>query len=318
MGQTIAFLRAVYDDVRLPKPKFIVDDIPDLSGKIVIVTGGYTGIGLETVRALLKKNATVYIAGRNRAKADSAIADLHKDTGKEAIFLELDLASLKSVKKAAEEFMSKETQLHILFNNGGVMYPPIEQLTADGYDLQFGTNVLGHFYFTQLLIPVLLETARASSDSHVRVVTTSSLGHMMHASSNILYDTLRDSPERKEFDTFNLYYQSKFGNVLIARELARRYGDQGVVSMSVHPGIIGTELGRNLSWIKQKTYGLIVYPPPFGALTQLYAGTSPEARDLNGAYLIPWARVAECRKDARDPKTAEELWKWCEEQVKDI
>ncbi|EJD04808.1 NAD-binding protein [Fomitiporia mediterranea MF3/22] len=318
MGQMITTLRAAYDQSRPPKTKFTVDDIPDLSGKVTIVTGGYTGIGLETAKALLRHNAKVYIAGRNKAKADAAISELNKETGKEAVFLELDLASLKAVKKAAEEFISKETQLNILFNNGGVMYPPVEQLTPDGYDLQFGTNVLGHFYFTQLLIPVLLETAKSSPDSHVRVVTTSSLGHMMHVSSNIRYDTLRDSPARKKLGTMNLYAQSKFGNVLIARELARRYGDQGIVSTSLNPGNIKTELQRNVKGIQKKILDLALFPAPFGALTQLYAGTSPAAKDINGAYLVPWARVAECRKDARDPKTAEELWHWCEEQVKDV
>ncbi|EJD04777.1 NAD-binding protein [Fomitiporia mediterranea MF3/22] len=284
MGQTLTVIRTGFDQSRPPKPTFTIDDVPDLSGKVVIVTGGYAGIGLETVRVLLKKNAKVYFAGRNKAKAEAVISELSKDTRKEAIFLELDLASLKSVKKAAEEYMSKETQLHVLFNNGGVMQVAVEQLTVDGYDLHFGTNVL--------------------ADSHVRVVTTSSYGHMLHASSNIRYDTLRDTPEHKKFGTLNLYNQSKFGNVLIARELARRYGDQGIVSTSLNPGNITSELQRHLKGLLKKII--------------LYAGTSPDAKDLNGGYLIPWARVSECRKVARDPKVAEELWKWCEEQVKDV
>jgi len=161
-----------------PHPIFTVDDIPDLSGQIIIVTGGNTGIGKETVKELLNHDAKVYLAARNQEKAFAAIKELSEVTGKEAIFLKLDLSDLKGIKAAAEEFLSKETQLHVLFNNAGVMVPPVEQLTADGYDLQFGTNVLGHFYFTKLLLPTLIATAKTSSDGKARVVNTSSLGHI--------------------------------------------------------------------------------------------------------------------------------------------
>ena len=139
MGQTITVIRKLWDESRPPKATWTVGEIPDLSGKVVIVTGGYAGIGLETVRALLPKNAKVYIAGRSKSKAETAISQLKEETGKEALFLELDLANLKSIKQAAEEFQryaqqhiflnatrplislsffSKETQLHILFNSG--------------------------------------------------------------------------------------------------------------------------------------------------------------------------------------------------------
>ncbi|KAL5478707.1 RDH1_1 [Sanghuangporus weigelae] len=317
MGQTITVVLKLWDESRPPKPKWTATDIPDLSGKVTIVTGGYTGIGLETVRALLSKNAKVYIAGRNKSKADNAINVLKNETGKEVLFIELDLADLKAVKKAAEEFKSKETQLHILFNSGGVMVPPVDQLTADGYDLQFGTNVLGHFYFTKLLLPVLLETAKSAPDKHVRVVTSSSSGHLFQ-SGPIQYDTLRDSSKRKKLGITNLYEQSKFGNILFAKELAKRYADQGIVSTSLDPGIIKSELGRHISSFQKRIMDLMLFPTPMGAITQLYAGTAPEAADLNGAHLIPWARVGEPLAHAKDPKEAEELWNWLEEQVKDI
>ncbi|KAL5520577.1 hypothetical protein ACEPAG_9801 [Sanghuangporus baumii] len=317
MGQTITVVRKLWDESRPPKEKWTAKDIPDLSGKVVIVTGGYTGIGLETVRALLSKNAKVYIAGRNKSKADTAINELKNETGKEALFIELDLANLKSVKKAAEEFTSKETQLHILFNSGGVMVPPVDQLTTDGYDLQFGTNVLGHFYFTKLLLPVLLETAKSAPDKHVRVVTTSSSAHLFQ-SGPIQYDTLRDSPKRKKLGTQKLYAQSKFGNVLFAKELGKRYADQGIVSTSLNPGNIKSELQRHVPSLQKRLLDLMLFPTPMGAITQLYAGTAPEAADLNGAYLVPWARVTEPIAHAKDPKAAEDLWSWLEEQVKDI
>ncbi|KAG8678437.1 hypothetical protein FRC08_017779 [Ceratobasidium sp. 394] len=143
------------------KPDWSTDQIPDLTGQTMIVTGGNAGIGRETSKALLNKNAKVYLAARSKSKADKAIEWLKTETGGRApIFLELDLADLASVRQAAEEFRRKEPELHVLFNNAGVMVSPVELKTADGYDLQFGTNVLGHYLFTTLLLPTLIHTAQ--------------------------------------------------------------------------------------------------------------------------------------------------------------
>ncbi|TDL27094.1 NAD-binding protein [Rickenella mellea] len=315
MGNAMWAMRLLIDQSFPPKSKFNVEDIPDLTGKIVIVTGGNTGVGKETIKALLQHNAKVYMASRSKEKAEEAIADLKEDTGKDAIFLQLDLASLDAVKKATEEFASKETKLHILFNNGGVMFPPVKEVTTDGYDLQFGTNVIGHFYFTKLLLPTLLETAKTSPDGKVRVVNTSSSMHMF---ANLHFDTFRDGKKRAQMRTTKLYAQSKLGNVAFARELARRYGDQGIVSTSLNPGNLKTDLQRHVPSLLRKILDLSLYPAPYGALTQLYAGTSPGGADLNGKYLIPWARVGTARKDSSDPETGVSLWEWLEEQVKDL
>lgn len=117
----------------------------------------------------------------------------------------MDLADLPSIKRAAAEFTQKETQLHVLFNNGGVMIPPVDQLTAQKFDLQFGTNVLGHFYLTKLLLPTLLATA--TPENPARVINTSSLASL--GVSTIDFNTVKDSPARKKFGTSNLYSQSK-------------------------------------------------------------------------------------------------------------
>ncbi|KAF5315260.1 hypothetical protein D9619_006955 [Psilocybe cf. subviscida] len=186
-----------------PKSKFTPDDIPDLSGKVIIVTGANTGIGKETAKALLAHNAKVYIAARSAEKAAQAIADLKTETNREAIFLKLDLGDLKSVKEAAQEFNSKEQELHVLFNNAGVMTPPIDNLTAQGYDLQFGTNVLGHFYFTKLLIPALLAGAKSTQDGKARVVNTSSSASEFIKTIN--FNTLKDGAARKKLEGFPLY-----------------------------------------------------------------------------------------------------------------
>ncbi|KAA1472365.1 NAD(P)-binding protein [Dentipellis sp. KUC8613] len=165
----------------LSSPHFTPDHIPDLSGKVALVTKGNTGIGKETVRALLVHNATVYLAARSLDKAHAAIADLKADTGKQAIYLKLDLANLASVRAAASQFLAGETQLHVLFNNApfdphsGVMWPSHSELTKDGFDLQFGTNVVGHYLLTKLLLLALLPAAHSSRDGKSRVDNTCSV-----------------------------------------------------------------------------------------------------------------------------------------------
>jgi len=299
-----------------PKSKFNVEDIPDLTGKVIIVTGGNAGVGKETAKALLSHNAKVYIGARSEDKAKSAITELKEQTGKEAIFLKLDLADLKSVKASVKEFTSKEKELHVLFNNAGVMVPPIEQVTAQGYDLQFGTNVLGHFYFTKLLLPTLIATAKTSPDGKARVVNTSSSAHML--TSGLDFNTFKDSPARTKKGTQTLYSQSKLGNVFVSNELARRYEDQGIVTTSLNPGNLKSDLQRHLSPFESFMLFVLLYPASYGALTQLWAGTSPEAAHFNGKYLIPWARLGEAASITNDSKLSAELWTWLEEQVKDI
>jgi len=299
-----------------PKSKFAAEDIPDLAGKVVIVTGGNTGIGKETVKALLAKNAKVYLAARSEERSKAAIEDLKQATGKEAIWLRLDLSSLKSVKDAAEDFLGKEAELHILFNNAGAMGAPIDQLTVDGYDMTWGTNALGPFYFTKLLLPALFKASTPENKS--RVINTSSAGSIAAVSvygSGLDFATFKDSPRRRKCSSSELYGQSKFGNVVFTQELARRYGDK-IVTTAVHPGIIRSELGRNYANLESGFSKLLLrflYPTPQGALTQLWAGTSPETANLNGEYLIPWARVGKPRSN--DPELGKELWTWFEEQV---
>lgn len=298
-----------------PKPTWSASDIPDLSGKVVIVTGGNTGLGFETAKSLLLHNAKVYIGARSQTKAEQAIKKLRELTGKEALFLKLDLGDLKAVKSAANGFLSKETELHILFNNGGVMVPPIEQLTTDGYDLQFGTNVVGPFYFTRLLLPTLISTAKNSPDGHARILATASSAHLFTA---LNFDTFKDGPTRLSTSPDILYAQSKVGNIIVANELAKRYGDQGIVSTSLNPGNIKTDMLRYMTGPKKAFLNLIGYDVEHGALTQLWAATAPEGKDLNGKYLIPFARVGVPSAHTQDPRIGEELWAWLEEQVKDI
>ncbi|KAJ7446754.1 hypothetical protein FB451DRAFT_1291408 [Mycena latifolia] len=300
-----------------PKTKFTGDDVPDLAGKICLVTGGNSGVGKETIRVLLNHNAKVYMASRSQQKAEAAIKELKEQTGKDALFLKLDLGDLKSIKVSAADFFSKESELHILFNNGGVMMPPLEDRTTDGYDLQFGTNVLGPFFFTKLLLPALLAGSKTSPDGKARVVNTSSGMHLMN---KLDFKIILDDKKRKKAGAQSLYALSKFGFVAYSAELARRYGDQDLVVISLHPGVIKTDLHRHMTGalgsvinIMEKT---VLHDVSYGALTQLYAGTSVEGAQMNGKYLIPWARVGKPHPDSQDPKLGSELWDWMEEQVR--
>ncbi|KAL4247927.1 NAD(P)-binding domain superfamily protein [Abortiporus biennis] len=297
-----------------PASSFNVEQISDLTGQVIIVTGGNAGIGRETVKVLLQHNATVYMASRNRHKAEKAIKEIKGSIGKEAIFLELDLSDFGSIRRAAKEFLSKETELHVLFNNAGVMFSPVEQLTTEGYDMQFGTNVIGHFLFTHLLIPALLAGKETSQDGYSRIITTTS---SMSYLSTIDYDTIRDGPKRRQRGV-NLYCQSKFANIVIALEHARRYGDKGILSFSCHPGSINTDLHSSVaSWQRKLLIAILFHSVSMGALTQLYAGTMTEPIQNNGQYYIPWARKGRCRDEAYDPRVGKELWDYLMEQIKD-
>ncbi|KAF9234871.1 hypothetical protein BU15DRAFT_52067 [Melanogaster broomeanus] len=303
----------ITDNVFPGSLKYSANDIPDMSGKVVLVTGATAGIGKETARVLLTKNAKVWITARSKSKGEATLTELKSNTGRDAHLLLMDLASLKSIKAAAEEFLSKETQLNVLFNNADD--PPIDQLTDDGYDLQFGTNVLGHFYFTKLVLPVLLSTAKLAPDGIARVVNTSSNGHWF---GKLKFDTWRDGPVRRKQSDFSLYGQSKAGNIIFSAELKRRYGDQGIVSTSLNPGGIRTELQRHVTSFAGVILTSTLYDVSYGAITQLYAGTVPDGASLNGKYLIPWARIGKPRADTQDPQLGKELWTWLEEQVANI
>jgi len=291
---------------------------------VLIITGGNAGIGFENSKAVLQKNGKLYLAARSAERAQAAIAKLKEITSKEAIFLPLDLADLRSVKKAAEEFLSKQETLDYLFLNAGVMNTPLDVLTAQGYDAQFGTNVLGHCAFNQLLMPALLKSYETNAVKP-RVIVVSSQGHGLAppGKTGIEWDTMKPGPVRdKVWNSFpvggQLYGQSKLGNILWAQWLHRHYGDK-IVAISLHPGTITSELMKhNISWLFSTWTYFLSYKGEFGALTQLWAGFSPEAADLGGGYAIPWGRPGNGALDKRalNIDTQEKLVEWVNEQTK--
>ncbi|KAJ7918130.1 NAD-P-binding protein [Mycena leptocephala] len=279
-----------------PTSKFNPErDIPDLSGKashidssIALITGGNAGLGYETAKQLLLKGAKVYIAARSPDKAAEAIKRLRAETQAaedRVLFVKLDLADLQSVRAGATDFLAREERLDILFNNGGVMTTPPALLTTQNFDLQFGTNVLGHFFFTELLVPAL-RTSHAASGIRARIINISSWGHGLAPKTGFVMDTLKKSEGRdKQIKKWGgllapwwLYGQSKLGNILISNYFARKYSDI-LVSCAVHPGFISTDLGRSAP-LGTMTFRMF-YPAPLGAQTQLWAGTTASATDIN-------------------------------------
>eukprot|EP01112_Ceratiomyxa_fruticulosa_P023153 TRINITY_DN8742_c0_g1_i1.p1 TRINITY_DN8742_c0_g1~~TRINITY_DN8742_c0_g1_i1.p1 ORF type:complete len:327 (-),score=80.58 TRINITY_DN8742_c0_g1_i1:124-1104(-) len=294
---------------------------PEQTGKVVIVTGGSSGIGKETCKFFLAKGARVYMGARNRAKAEQVIEELKNETLKDDIhLLQMDLADLHSVKEAAETFKSQERSLHLLYNNAGIMGTPFA-LTKDGFEEQFGTNVIGHFVFTRLLLPVLERTASENPIGTVRIINVSSVAHSLAPCGGIRLDdiTLQTSGER--FLEWKRYGQSKLGNILFSNELAKRYADRGIYSVSLHPGVVDTPLQTSHAMVGTKLFKVINFlnsfqliSPPEGAYTQIYAGVSNDIVDkkLNGAYLVPFGRVERPNKPGNDSKLAEKLWEYLE------
>ncbi|KAF2821679.1 NAD(P)-binding protein [Ophiobolus disseminans] len=306
-----------YSQIFPPSPKFTESSLSDLKGKVYIVTGSSAGVGKELARILYSRNATVYVAARSSDRANAAITyikEAHPTSTGALHFLKLDLNDLDGIAPSAQEFLSKEKRLDVLFNNAGVMVPPQGSTTKQGYELQLGTNCVAPFLFTKLLTPLLVQTAKTSEKGSVRVVWVSSSAADMMAPkggvdmSNLAYKT--DKP------SWTKYAVSKGGNVLHAIEFGRQYKADGVVSISLNPGNLRSDLQRHMPVWQSSLLWLMTYPPVKGAYTELFAGLAPEAAMLKeGEWVVPWGRIVPLRKDFAESKTAREFWEWSEKEV---
>ncbi|KAL4908843.1 hypothetical protein BDW74DRAFT_187345 [Aspergillus multicolor] len=288
------------------------NDIPDLSGKVILVTGGTAGLGANSVRELAKHSpAHIYITGRNAKSADTLIQEVAASGSKTRVsFITCDLASLESVRRAADEFRAKETRLDILLCSAGIMATD-PGLTADGYEVQFGTNHLGHALLIQKLLSVMQHTVTLSGGSDVRIILVTSLGFKFHPCDGISFDTLKTTQEGF-MGSWVRYGQSKLANLLYARELSRRYPD--ITSVSVHPGVVNTGLVENLSKARQAFVWATSFhnmvTPAEGIKNQLWAATSPKAGVENGAFYEPVGVLGGLDKMAGDDGLAVRLWDW--------
>lgn len=289
----------------------VVDGV-DLTGKICVITGASAGLGRESARALAKTGAHVILAARNLA----ALADTEEWIRTEVpdaatSTVELDLTSLEAVRSAAKAIDAITPAIHVLMNNAGVMFTPFGR-TADGFEMQFGTNHLGHFELTRLLEPQLAAAGGA------RIVNLSSDGHR-------LSDVDFDDPnwQHRDYDKFAAYGASKTANILHMVELDRRLRDRGIRAYAVHPGVVATSLARHMS--RDDFTALMDFVPSdpgqekvdvrrdfampeHGAATQVWAAVGDDLADVGSVYLADCGIQTDMAQYAMDEAHALRLW----------
>jgi len=295
-------------------------DIPSLTGKRVLITGANSGIGYFAALKLARKGAHVLLACRDPKRGEDALNRLQSDSpGTNAELVILDLASLASVRSFAAGELALKRPLHLLINNAGVMAPPKRVETADGFELQFGTNVLGHFALTGLLLPAL-DMAAAASSEPPRIVTIASIAHK---GGKINFDDLQSA---KSYSPRGAYQQSKLANLMLAFELDRRLraAHSRILSIAAHPGVASTNIFRTGNYsafertirnVAAHAIASLLNTDAEGALPTLYAATSPDA--VTGGYYGPQSLMetrghivgsAKVAPQARDQAAAARLW----------
>ncbi|KAF9293387.1 hypothetical protein BGZ88_005455 [Linnemannia elongata] len=302
--------------------KYSHDQIPDLSGKVAIVTGANSGLGYATTVALAAHGARVFLACRSQERAQEAIENATAEIKAkypnaptpQLEFLELDLNDMNKAHQASKEFLKKGLPLHILVNNSGIMNCPFA-LSTDGIETQFAVNHMGHFVFTLGLLDKIKESQPS------RIVILSSLAHEMTPKhmNGIDFDTINDETKSSKFDR---YARSKLANVLFGKALARRLANERVWVNIAHPGYVATTLNRTAMYAMSNTVGkvsevaisLMGMTPEVGALTQLYLATSPEVenKDIRGRYFIAVANEIQPTAESKDEELQERLWTFSE------
>ncbi|KAI0195271.1 hypothetical protein EV127DRAFT_508802 [Xylaria flabelliformis] len=312
---------------------FHPDTLPDLKGKVFIVTGGNSGIGYYTVAHLAEHGAHVYMCARSINKGTEAIASIKKMHPSANIdLLQMDLMDLNSVVAAAKQFLTLETALHGLVNNAGIMATPFE-MTRDGHEAQWQTNYLSHWVLTEHLLPLMLRTAKTLPPGSVRLVNLTSSGHLSAPTGGVNFKDL----SLKNGGPWQRYGQSKLANILHTKilnltygpgSLSARNGEGEIWVSSVHPGLVetnlATPLGESGSSIVSvlsvlRTFGMM-YPAEKGSWTSLFCAASPDMKaEQSGAYLEIFQRFGEPRwqsSAAKDEKLAERLEEWAREEMR--
>ncbi|KAJ3936193.1 MAG: hypothetical protein NXY57DRAFT_957492 [Lentinula lateritia] len=309
------------------------NDLTELSGKVIIVTGGNRGTGLATVKHLARAGATVYMAARNEGKALQAIEKLNHEglqpgNGK-VKWLKLDLSDPREAKRAAETFMEKEKRLDVLVNNAGVLSGPFEK-NADGLSTIVVVNYLSPFVFTRTLIPLLTSTA-TEVNSDVRIVNLASIAHRF-TPSGVKFSEIEDLNVQyrgKIMPGFMRYAHSKLLDILWTRSLQKHFNPVSppipIVAMSIHPGGVDTfSHDWPLPWFWKPTVALAINDAEHGSYTSVFAAAAKVVRDERekycGAYLDnkPVGRIAVPSMTARDDKLADDLWSLTTSLLKDL
>lgn len=272
--------------------------------KTVLITGGNNGIGKATAIGLAKKGFEVIIACRNEEKGKKAVSEIKKTSKNENIDLLIcDLASLKSVEKCVADFKSKYNKLDVLVNNAGLIVGDYKT-TVEGFEYQFGVNHLGHFYLTNLLLPMILEREAA------RIVNVSS---GIHYQGKLDFNSLRTAPEK--YGSMEYYAQSKLANILFTKSLAKRYPK--IITNSLHPGVVGTGFGSgDVAWYFKGVWSLMkpfLMNPEKGAATSIYLASSDKVQ-VSGKYFDK-QKEKSSSKLSNDTTLAEQLWEYSEKAI---
>jgi NAD(P)-dependent dehydrogenase (short-subunit alcohol dehydrogenase family) len=273
----------------------------DLEGRVVFITGANTGIGRAAAVALAKRGAKLYLAGRSEERHAEVLAEL-RGVGQSGTYLPLDLGDLSSVRACAEKFLALEEPLHVLINNAGLAGPGT--LTVDGFERTFGVNHLGPFLLTELL----LERLKSSAPS--RIVNVASKGH--YRAEKIDWDAVKKPT--KSATGLDEYQVSKLCNVLYAKELAARLEGTGVTTYSLHPGVIASDVWRQVPWGFRQLMTMFMKSNEEGAATTLHCATSEAAGKQSGLYYDE-CKVKEPSSLAMDAELANELVKRSRELV---
>jgi NAD(P)-dependent dehydrogenase (short-subunit alcohol dehydrogenase family) len=295
--------------------KWTESDVPDQSGRVAIVTGSNTGLGYETARVLAARGAHVVLAVRDVEKGQAAAAKISGISPRADIKVQpLDLGSLQSVRTAADEIKAAYPRIDLLINNAGVMYPSPRQTTKDGFELQFGTNHLGAFALTGLLLDHLLPVDGS------RVVAVASVAHRIQAA--IHFDDLQ---WERSYNRVAAYGQSKLANLMFTYDLQRRLAAKNAptIAVAAHPGVSDTELTRHMPGWMMPAYNLVAplvtNTAEMGALPTLLAATSPDV--VGGQYYGPdgfqeirgYPKLVKSTSQSHDESIQEKLWTVSEE-----
>jgi len=275
-----------------------------LDGKTVVITGANTGIGKLTALDLSRRGAKVIMLCRDLKRAEPAALDIRKETKGEVLVEKMDLASLSSIKSCVDRLNKAEKKIDILINNAGVMMCPLSR-TEDGFEMQIGTNHFGHFYLTNLLLPLIKKAG-----SGARIVTVSSIAHRR---GDMYWDDINWN--NTEYDTLKAYGQSKLANILFTQELAKRLKGTGISAYSLHPGVIATELGRHMKdtmGVAFATFFKLLQPfiktPESGAQTSIFCAVDESVANESGLYYAD-CKVTDTYPNAKREGDSERLWK---------
>ncbi|HUY21185.1 MAG TPA: SDR family oxidoreductase [Acidimicrobiales bacterium] len=277
-------------------------DVPDMTGKTVVVTGGNSGIGLETAVALARAGATTLITARDPARGAAAVADIRARAGNDAVDVVLfDLGSIASIRQGAADILGRCRRIDVLVNNAGLVLSDRRE-TEDGFEATFGVNHLGPFVLTRLLLDRITESAPA------RIVNVASTAHK-GARHGLDFDDLQTT---RGYGGMRVYSKSKLANIYFTTELARRLEGTGVTVNCLHPGTVSTGYGRDGDASGFLAFGVkvirpFILSPEQGARTSVYLASSPEVAGVSGGYFVK-CKAHTPSAAARDDQAARRLW----------